>query len=408
MEKEISAKTEGEKRILKMSVGEMTGFEYDCSCGRHHKIDINIIKTGQGALRELPGTLEKYRDKTILVVSDENTVSIGGYKVEALLKENGYKVKMLILTTGGCPVVVPNERSMGSVMVNASEDVGLILGVGSGTINDVCKMVSYRMGLDFVIVGTAPSMDGYASVMAPLILEGQKTTLPAHYPKVIITDTDLLNTAPLVMKQAGFGDVIGKYTALTDWRLTHAVNNEHYCATTAELVMQAVNDCVDNMDNYFNGGADAVTRMNDTLLLTGICMGLIGYTRPASGSEHHLAHFWEVDALSKGKEHPLHGNSVGLGSIASAEVYSIMRKRFEIVDSVNPPDPDFLRQLYARAGMALTPKELGIPEDTFYRSLMNGFRIRPRYTIFNFTNDRGMLPEVADEVCRKMCSPKGI
>jgi glycerol-1-phosphate dehydrogenase [NAD(P)+] len=246
-------------------------------------------------------------------------------------------------------------------------------------------------------------MDGYASVMAPLIVDRHKITYPAHYPYIIVTDTDLLNTAPLVMKQAGFGDVIGKYTALTDWRLAHSVKGDHYCEITAELVKNAVDDCVENMDAYFSGDPKAVLKMNDTLLLTGISIGLIGYTRPASGSEHHLAHFWEIDAIERGVEHPLHGNSVGLGSIASAEVYKIMRKRFEEVDAVQPPDPDMLRSIYARAGMALTPMELGISPELFKRSLNNGYRIRPRYTIFNFTMEHGMLPEIADEVTRIMC-----
>lgn len=277
------------------------------------------------------------------------------------------------------------------------------MGVGSGTINDLCKIVSYKMKLPFAIVGTAPSMDGYASVMAPLIVDRQKITYPAHYPEVIVTDTDLLNTAPLIMKQAGFGDVIGKYTALTDWRLAHKVHGDHYCAVTAELVQNAVDDCVANMDAYFGGEPEAVLKMNDTLLLTGISIGLIGYTRPASGSEHHLAHFWEIDAIARGVEHPLHGNSVGLGSIASAEVYKIMRTRFDVVDSVNPPDPDMLREIYSRAGMALTPMDLGISPELFKRSLNNGYRIRPRYTIFNFTMEQGMLPEIADKVTEIMC-----
>ncbi len=102
-------------------------------------------------------------------------------------------------------------------------------------------------------------------------------------------------------------------------------------------------------------------------------------------------------------EHPLHGNSVGLGSIASAEVYKIMRTRFDVVDSVNPPDPDMLREIYSRAGMALTPMDLGISPELFKRSLNNGYRIRPRYTIFNFTMEQGMLPEIADKVTEIMC-----
>ena len=391
------------RKILTMSVGEMPGYGFDCTCGRHHSIDINRIITGSGVLEKLPGELTPFKEKTILVVADDNTVKIGGEKVKNMLDAAGFTTELLVLNTPGYPVLLPDEKAVGTLLIHTSDEVGLLLGVGSGTINDLCKIVSYKTKLPFVIVGTAPSMDGYASVMAPLIVDRHKITYPAHYPYIIVTDTDLLNTAPLVMKQAGFGDVIGKYTALTDWRLAHSVKGDHYCEITAELVKNAVDDCVENMDAYFSGDPKAVLKMNDTLLLTGISIGLIGYTRPASGSEHHLAHFWEIDAIERGVEHPLHGNSVGLGSIASAEVYKIMRKRFEEVDAVQPPDPDMLRSIYARAGMALTPMELGISPELFKRSLNNGYRIRPRYTIFNFTMEHGMLPEIADEVTRIMC-----
>ena len=66
-------------------------------------------------------------------------------------------------------------------------------------------------------------------------------------------------------------------------------------------------------------------------------------------------------------------------------------------------NPDFLREIYTKAGSALTPKELGVSEDVFRESLKNGYKIRPRYTIFNFTKDHGMLDEVAEEVANRMC-----
>ncbi|MBO7406243.1 MAG: sn-glycerol-1-phosphate dehydrogenase, partial [Clostridia bacterium] len=299
--------------------------------------------------------------------------------------------------------VAPAEWETGGIIMNFDPTCDMILAVGSGVINDLCKVAAHATGRPTAVVGTAPSMDGYASVMAPLIVDRQKITYPAHYPYVIIEDSELLDTAPPIMKKAGFGDIIGKYTALADWRLAHKVNGDHYCDIVAEMVQSAVDKCVANLEGYFNGEAEATNIMSDTLLLTGISIGLIGYTRPASGSEHHLAHYWELDGIARGVEHPLHGNSVAMGSIASAEVYKIMRTRFEVVDSVNPPDPDMLREIYARAGMALTPMELGIDAGLFNRALNNGYRIRPRYTIFNFTKAQGMLPEIADLVTIKMC-----
>ncbi len=384
--------------ILNQSVKDLPGYEYDCSCGRHHRVDIHSIQLGHGVIEMLPELLSPFRNRTVLLVSDANTWGIAGERVRDLLEGQGYRVALHRAEAETFSSVVPNELALGKLLVAAEEDVGVLLGVGSGTINDICKFVAYKIQLPSIIVATAPSMDGYASNMAPLVLHKQKITYKTQYPYGIVADTDVLKNAPRTMLLAGFGDVVGKYTALTDWRLTTAVNQEYYCPVTAELVQRAVDLCVGNVGPYLAREEIAMERMMESLVLAGIAMGLVGISRPASGSEHHLAHFWELDALAKGQEHPLHGNSVGAASIVTAEAYRLMGERFTLIRDMNAPDPAFLRNLYRQAGAALSPADLGIPKDVFRDSVNNGYRIRPRYTIFNYTKDQGLLPWLADAV----------
>jgi len=394
------------EKILTMGIEDMPGYAFDCVCGRSHRIDMEHLLCGSGALSRLPqllGADPARKDRTILLLCDQNTWQAAGRKTDELLRGAGCRTKILVLSTKNYPILIPDEAALGTVLVNITDDVGYLLGVGSGTISDITKLVSYKTGRRSIVVGTAPSMDGYASLNAAFVIGGHKVTYPAHYHSCIVADTQIMKEAPMELLRAGYGDIIGKYTALSDWRLTKAVNDEHYCEITARLVQNAVDLCVRNTERYFRRQEEAVEHMNEALILTGISMGITGYTRPASGSEHHLAHYWELDAIEKGIPHPLHGNSVGLASIASAEVYDIMRNRFEVVAQVCPPKPDFLREIYAKAGCALTPAELGIAGDVFLASLHNGYKIRPRYTIFNFTRDHGMLEEVAAEVARRMC-----
>ena len=394
------------EKILQMGIEEMPGYSFDCVCGKHHSVDMKHLLSGSGAVERLPEILENYpenKNKTILVICDENTWKVGGEKTVSILENAGYKTKTVKLETKNYHMLVPNEHALGTVLVNVTEEIGFMIGVGSGVISDITKLVSYKTGRMSIVVGTAPSMDGYASMNAAFVIDGHKITYNAHYHTCIVADTKIMQTAPDELFRAGYGDIVGKYTALSDWRLTKAMNDEHYCEITAKLVENAVNICVDNTEAYFRREEAAIERMNEALILTGISMGITGYTRPASGSEHHLSHYWELDAVEKGIPHPLHGNSVGLASIASAEVYDIMSKRFEVVADVKAPKPDFLREIYAKAGSALTPAELGVSEEVFRASLKNGYKIRPRYTIFNFTKDHGMLEEVAEEVANRMC-----
>ena len=386
------------EEILFKKVSEMPNYRYLCSCGREHSVDINRIEIGNGVISLLPDIIENFKDKTVLIVCDDNTLAIAGNKVKDILENSGFKVRLHIAYSNNYPTLIPDAFTVGRLMIAAEDDVGLILGVGSGTINDICKIVSYKLKVESVIVCTASSMDGYASTLSPLIVDKQKVTYPSHYPYAIVADTEIMKDAPMEMLRAGFGDIIGKYTALTDWRLTVRENQEYYCATTAKLMQNAVDRVVENTEKYFNRDIEAVTNVTDALMLAGIAMGLVGISRPASGSEHHLAHFWELDALAKGIEHPLHGNSVGVGSIVTSEAYRIMSENFEEPKEVQPPSPNLLHEIYKKANMPLSPKELGIEKDVFHDSIRNAYRIRPRYTIFNYTKDRGLLGKMADEL----------
>ena len=383
--------------ILNRKVCDMTGYSYECSCGRRHSVDIRKIAIGKGVVNDLPEILSEFKDKKIIVVSDVNTWKIAGERVFFLLKEAGFTgLSTYTLESEDYPIVVPDERVIARLLYETPNDTALLLAVGSGTINDTCKIVSYKMGIASATVGTAPSMDGYASSMSPLIVNHAKVTYLSHYPYAIVCDSEIMATAPDVMFRAGFGDIVGKYTALADWQLTVKINHEYYCETTAQLVRNAVDLCVKNAEPYMQREPEAIDCMNEALLLSGIAMGLVGISRPASGCEHHMAHFWELDALKKGIEHPLHGNSVGVGSIVACEAYKIMKERYPEIRDIEVPDPDFLREIYKKTGSALTPGELGVPREVFNDCINNAYRIRPRYTIFNYAKNAGILPELAD------------
>ena len=52
---------------------------------------------------------------------------------------------------------------------------------------------------------------------------GMKVTLNARVPYAILAESRVLATAPVEMLQSGYGDIIGKYSALNDWRLSQVV-----------------------------------------------------------------------------------------------------------------------------------------------------------------------------------------
>lgn len=64
----------------------------------------------------------------------------------------------------------------------------------------------------------------------------------------------------------------------------------------------------------------------EALVLTGASMSYAGNSRPASGAEHHISHFWEMVFLFKGKEAVLHGTKVGISTVAVAKLHELLLK----------------------------------------------------------------------------------
>lgn len=118
-------------------------------------------------------------------------------------------------------------------------------------------------------------------------------------PYGVLADTEIMKNAPQRLIQAGFGDVLGKLTALTDWKLSKELNGDYYCQTCVTLVERALSKVIEHVDGLKKREDDAILYLIEALNLTGVAMGLIGISRPASGAEHMLSHYWEMDFISR-------------------------------------------------------------------------------------------------------------
>lgn len=299
-----------------------------CSCGRRHECDIKHIIVEKGAIRVLPDYIKAAGYKNVCIVADRITNRIAAEKVTAVLEAAAISYQKVILQED---FPLPNEQTIGSLLVEISPATDLIVAVGSGTVNDLCRFISSRMKIKYFIVGTAPSMDGYASDVAPLIIRGVKTTYEKlNRPQAIIGDTDILKAAPLHMINAGVGDVFGKYIALTEWKLAHIITGEYYCPYIVEIMQKAVAAVADAADHGLTERNEAaIGAVMDGLILSGIGMCYAGNSRPASGSEHHMSHFWEMKLLADGRHEILHGTKVGINTLIAILLYQKLRSHLQ-------------------------------------------------------------------------------
>ena len=284
-----------------------------CSCGRTHEMATEFCLIESGCLKTADVYMKEY--------------GLQGYTV-AVYDENTYRATAGRHPRADAEVVLPakdlhaNERGVALLLEKLPEQAKIIVAVGAGTVHDISRYCAYMRGIDFVSCPTAASVDGFCSSVAAMTWEGCKKTLTAVAPKIVVADLDIIKHAPIRLARSGFGDMIGKYVSLTDWKLGSLLTGEFYCDTIADMTRQATGKVLDSAEGILSGDGEAYENLMSGLLMSGLAMQMMGNSRPASGAEHHISHFIEMNPpAAENSSHALHGEKVGVGTLLAVREY---------------------------------------------------------------------------------------
>ena len=446
----------------KMTLEQLVRAEgYDCSCGKHHVCELKYLKIGRGAIASVPEMVAALGSKRPFVLCDHNTYAVAGEKVCEILNAAGIPHACYVIPG---EKLSPAEWEVGSALMHYDPACDLILGVGSGVINDTCKVLAHAIGVPCAIVGTAPSMDGYASNSSSMEVNHVKVSLYNHCPIGILLDSEILAQAPMRMLWAGLGDMVAKYVAICEWRIAHLITGEYYCEGIAQIMRTALERIMAASEDITKRDPDAIQSIAEGLLLAGIAMAYAEISRPASGLEHYFSHMWEMMALERGLPYDLHGIQVGVGTVLTLRLYQWIRTlrpdraRMEahaaafdpvaweaqvrrifgktadeivaIENKVHKNDPARLAKridaicahwdeilqiideelpafepLYAllkSTGMPLEPREIDISDENVINAYLGARDIRDKYLSCSFLWDMGMEHEAADYLRRTL------
>lgn len=297
---------------------DMTKFSGKCSCGRNHKLTVNEIILEEGALQRIPKILQKdpyIGYHSFAMVCDENTYEAAGKEVEALIKG----IQIIKLESENLHA---NEVGVNKVReaLEQMKETDCLVAVGSGTIHDLTRYHAYEKKIPFISVPTAASVDGYVSTVAAMSWYGFKKSMIAVSPILVIADSQVIAQAPMRLTASGAGDLLGKYTALADWKITHLLNGEYICDRICSMEYEALDNLKNSLEGLKNGEIAAYEELMYGLLLSGLAMQMTGNSRPASGAEHHMAHFWEMAVINE-EISAYHGEKVGVGLILAGGIY---------------------------------------------------------------------------------------
>lgn len=371
------------------------------------------IVLAPGAAARLPVYLKEKGHRRVLLVGDPITMAAAnGDGLAEALRGLGIAAEATLVKPNAAGDVVADEASIVQTLLDIQKyGADVAVAVGAGTLHDIARYAAYASGLPFVSMPTAPSVDGFTSKGAPLLIRGDKITVPAIGPSAIFADTDILAQAPGAMVAAGFGDMLGKYTSLFDWKVGHAIGGEDYDPYVAELTAMALEECVANVEAIGGRTPAAIETLTRALIVSGLAMLIFGQSHSASGAEHHLSHYWEMELLRTGRRQVLHGAKVGAACAVIAEHYRIWLGQAAEPQASGPvaalslrlgdrlpeiagwlgelPDAARIRELLRIAGGPALPGTLGIGDELVARSLREADEIRPgRKTLLRLINGR--------------------
>ena len=312
-------------KVIARETEELMGLSFDCVCGQTHSVPIKYLSIKKGAVGEIKERLKKLQvSGKGAVVYDKKIETTVVQGVLASLKRSGLVLEPFAVGDGYevLPAEIELSRRVAD-MVGPGFD--FLVSVGSGVVSDLVKYASSLLEKPYVLVATAPSMNGYTSSMAALTDRGIKKTLMVPPARAIFADLATLMAAPVEMVRSGLGDIVSKSICNADWKLSELVKKTYFCPLPFRITDKSEPLYLGAAEEIGNRTERGIRILTDGVMRSGLSMTVIGTSTPSSGAEHFLSHYWDLTALIEHKVKHFHGVQVGVATILVLKLYEFVR-----------------------------------------------------------------------------------
>lgn len=200
--------------------------------------------------------------KKALIISDSNVFPIYGEKVKTSLEAQGFEVFCFVFSAGEPSKNMNTVNDMLKDLCEAGltrEDI--VVALGGGVTGDMAGFASaiYLRGIDFVQIPTTllSQVDSSVGGKTGCDLSFGKNLVGAfHNPRLVLVDTDTLETLPERYIKDGMGEVI-KYGCIKSENLFCKLAS---CERFSDIMQDVIYECIDIkriiVENDFNEKGD--------------------------------------------------------------------------------------------------------------------------------------------------------
>jgi glycerol-1-phosphate dehydrogenase [NAD(P)+] len=287
--------------------------------------DTRFLEVARGARHDAARVFAAaFGEASARIVADDRTFAAAGVDVLESFRRAGVACDEPFLFGPE----VHAEHSFVEALEEALASTGAIpVAVGSGTINDLAKLAAHRRGRPYMVAATAASMDGYSAYGASITHRGSKQTFDCPAPRAIVADLDVIAGAPEGMNASGYADLLAKGVAGADWILADAAGEEPIDPAAWGTVQDSLASWVESPGGVAGAEPGCLHRLVVGLMMSGFAMQAARSSRPASGADHQFSHLWDMQHHGHNGVAPSHGFKVGIGSLASLELYRVLLRR---------------------------------------------------------------------------------
>ena len=286
--------------------------------------DTKVFEMGEGFLSRVPAVFgDCFPGRMAMVVADVNTWRVAGAQVYQHLLAAGIETGVFLIPDREFHA----EWKYVEMVEVAVKGAGAVaVAVGSGVINDLCKLSSAHLGQSYVCVPTAASVDGYSSFGASISYEGVKQTFDCPAPVAIVADVRVIAQAPKEMTAAGYADLAAKIPAGAEWMIADLFGTEPIIPEAWHVLQDVLDEMLSDPEGVAAGKPAAIAALFEGLTLSGFAMQAARSSRPASCTDHLFSHYLDMTHHRFRGKLQSHGFQVAIGTLTMCAFFDAFCK----------------------------------------------------------------------------------